>query len=114
MAWFCLSEALDFQKNSVGISCFDAQQSSGQITLIRPQMDQRALSLMVHFTVQASQFGQPFAIFPNFHYTRRSECHQFAFQFLPIIWCGMQASTARRLIGSSRFYSPGLTAERGR
>lgn len=108
LAWFCLPEALDFQKDAVRVPLLDAQESSRQIALVRPQMNQRALSLVVHFAVQAGEFSQSFAIFANFHRTRRSQCHQFAFEFRPIVWRRRQASTTRSLINSSCFYFPGV------
>ena len=95
LAWFCFTEALDFQKNAVRIPFLDAQKSSRQIALVGPQVNQRVLSLVVHFAVQAGEFGEPLAIFAYFHRAGSGQRHQFAFEFRPIVWRGMQASTAR-------------------
>ena len=94
-ARFGAAEALNFQNDAVVSGLFDAKNAARQVALVGPEMHQRIFSFDAKFEMQRGEFGEPFAIFPDFHATGSGEVAERAIQGHPI-GCGrIQRDTAK-------------------
>ena len=105
-AWFCAAKPLHFQDDAIFRALFYTQNSARQIALVRPQMHQRLIAFAVYFTLQRSEFGEPLAVFANFHAAGRSQIAQGAIECRPILRRRDQWHTASLYVGESilRYY----------
>jgi len=93
------AEALDFQDDAIVSGFLDAQNATGEIALVGPQMHQRIFAFDAQLEMQRGEFREPFAVFAHFDTAGSREVAQRAIQGRPIVRRRVQRDTVMVLLG---------------